>query len=246
MQEHRPHGTRQRSRPTRRSVLLWVAVLGMVGLAGAEERILVDDIEPELIDGRLAVSAKCENLFSKKSISTLQSGLPAVVRIDIRLVRETEVQSLFSGNEAKYENVHAIEVVKSVAYNIWDERYTIRSGEETTIVSELDEAESMVSRVERSDLMAAARLKPASTYAIRMRARIIPISAEHESRIADWLRNPERLDADLGAEDEDRSVQLDVNRLIQVFWGKKTQARNQSSWHYSRLFSIDSSGELLE
>ena len=246
MPVHRPHRTRKQRRPAWPSFLLWVALFAIAGAGGAEERILVADIEPELIDNRLAVSAKCQNLFSPKNISTLQSGLPAAVRIDIRLVEENQVESLFSGKGAEYENVHAIEVVKSIAYNIWDERYTIRCGEEVAIFSEFPQAEKMISQVERRDLMAPAQLKPTSTYAIRMRVQIIPISAEQESRIADWLRHPDRLDTDLGAEEDDRRVQLDVNRLISVFWGKKKQARNRSAWHLSRPFRISASGELLE
>ena len=246
MPAHRPHGTRKQRRPAWWSFLLWATLIAAVGAGGAEERILVADIEPELIDGRLAVSATCQNLFSPKNISTLQSGLPAVVRIDIRLMEENEVESLFSGKGAEYESVHTIEVVKSISYNIWDERYTIRCGEETAVFSEFPQAEQMISQVERRDLMAIAPLKPTSTYAIRMRVRIIPISAEQESRIADWLRHPDRLDTDLGAEEEDRRVQLDVNRLISVFWGKKKQARNRSAWHISRPFRISASGEVLE
>jgi len=240
------------TRPPGKGVVALVLILALgAGRAdaGDESRgdeILVADIEPKLVDGQLAVSARCQNLFSRKSISTLQSGLPAVVRVDIDLLEASTVKSLFSSKGGDYESVYATELVKSISYNIWNERYAIRYGEKSAVFSEFDSVSQAVSRIDCSALVETSRLKPMSTYAVRMRVQLIPISAEQGDRIADWLRNPHRLNEELGAEERGGSLQFNVSKLVSVFWGRKKPARDSSAWHISKPFRISDSGELLE
>ena len=233
-------------RPWRGIAVLMLLLAPGAGRAGPGEEILVAEIQPELVDGRLAVSARCRNLFSRKSISTLQSGLPAVVRVDIDLLEASQERSLFSSGEGDYRSVYAAELVRSISFNIWNERYSIRRGETTAVFSEFDSARQAVGRIDRESLVEAAQLKPMSTYAVRLRVQLVPISAEQEDKVADWLRNPHRLDEDLGTEERERGLQFNASELISVFWGRKKPARDSSAWHLSKPFKIGASGELLE
>ena len=58
-------------------------------IMGSDRKMIhVKDIQLHIKDGNLIVSAQCVNLFSKKCISTLQSGVTSVVHVDMELVEE--------------------------------------------------------------------------------------------------------------------------------------------------------------
>ena len=194
------------------------------------------DIEPVWVDERLVVSAQCRNLFSRKSVSTLQSGLPAVVQIDIGLLEAERAKTLFSGEEGNFRTVRTVRVVRSITYNIWDERYAIREGDDTAIFSDFATAEREVGRLGEEWLAEAAQLEAESIYGVRIRAQIIPISAEQGDKIADWLRNPHKMGEELADDSGESGFQLNVSRLISSFWDKGKQARNRSAWHVSEPF----------
>jgi hypothetical protein len=224
--------------------LCWLALTlvgfaGDIGAADGKEDVAIQviDIEPVWVDNRLVVSAQCKNLFSRKSMSTLQSGLPAVVQIDIGLLKAERAKTLFSGEEGNFRTVRTVRVVRSITYNIWDERYAIREGDDTAIYSDFASAEREVGRLGEEWLAEAGQLKAESTYGVRLRAQIIPISAEQGDKIADWLRNPHKMGEELADDSGESGFQLNVSRLISSFWEKGKRARNQSAWYVSKPFA---------
>ncbi|MBT4496970.1 MAG: DUF4390 domain-containing protein [Gemmatimonadetes bacterium] len=222
-------------------VLILVGFAGSVGAAGGEKDIAIQvvDIEPVWIEDRLVVSAQCKNLFSRKSISTLQSGLPAVVQIDIGLLEAERAKTLFSDEKGNFRTVRTVHIARSITYNIWDERYAIREGDDTAIYGDFATAEREVGRLGEEWLAEAAQLEPEATYAVRIRAQIIPISAEQGDKIADWLRNPHKMGEELADDSGESGFQLNVSRLISSFWEKGKKARNRSAWHVSEPFKGD-------
>lgn len=150
----------------------------------------------DLVDGMLMVSTESQSLFSRKSLSTLQSGLPAIIRLEIRLLTAAQTRSLFSGEEERYEKVHGVEVVQSIAYNVWDERYTVRRRGKSEMFADFAAAERAVGRVEREALISVEALAPMAAYMVRVRVQLVPISTEQGDQIADWLRHPHRLEAE--------------------------------------------------
>jgi len=211
--------------------------------AEGPDEIRVDSIEVELVDGWIVVSAESRNLFSRKSLSTLQSGLPAVIRLEIRLVTAAETRSLFSSESDRYEKVLSAEAVQSISYNVWDERYTVRHRGKTEVFPDFPAAEKAVGRTEREPLIAAEELEPMRAYVVQARVQLVPISTEQGDRIADWLRNPHRLQTDMTAESDGGGSQFDIDGLLSVFWERDAKSRNRSGWSSSRSFRIGDSGE---
>lgn len=200
----------------------------------------------EMVDGMLTVSAESQSLFSRKSLSTLQSGLPAVIRLEISLMKSARTRSLFSDGEDRYEKMLSTEVVQSIAYNVWDERYTIRCRGKTEVFADFTSAERTIGLVEREALISVDELEPLAAHMVRARVQLIPISTEQGDRIADWLRNPHRLEAEMVSESEGKGSQFDINGLLSVFWGRDKKTRHRSEWSASRPFRIGDSGELIE
>lgn len=225
---------------------LLALVLSVAVSSGSEQTLRVENIEPGLSEDRLMVSAQLRDLFSRKIVSTIQSGLSAIVHVDVTLLEANKVKSLFSGENDKFKSVYHTELVRSISYNIWNERYAVSAGDETAIFTELEEAKEAISRIEQEGLVEVSRLQPTAEYTIRMRVQVVPISAEQGDRIADWLRDPNRLDEEIEIKEQSRELQFNVSELIATFWGKKRQARNSSAWQMSESFRIGDSGELLK
>lgn len=225
---------------------LALSVIGVTAGSGEEQRLSIENIEAGLADGRLMVSAQFRDLFSRKIVSTIQSGLSAIVHVDVRLLEASTVKSMFSSKDDKFKNVYHTELVRSISYNIWNERYAVSADDETVIFAGLVEAKEAISRIEQEGLVEVSRLRPMAEYTIKMRVQVVPISAAQGDRIADWLRDPNRLDEELGTKEQSREFQFNVSELIATFWGKKKQARNSSAWQMSEPFRISDSGGLLK
>jgi len=222
-----------------------VAFLCHPGFAASSgDEIRIEEIELQLDGDWLVISAACRDLFSREAISTIESGLAAAVYVDVRLMKVGRAKSLFSGGGRTYTKVSSVELVSSIAYSIWDERYLVRSGAEATTYAELDRAVESIGRIRHR--IPVSELPSMTDHAARLRARVVPISAAEGDRAADRRRNPSRLERDLSAEEQAAGMQLSLDRLVSVFGGGKKRARNSSEWHTSEPFRIGESGELLK
>ncbi len=196
------------------------------GYAGDNGQIRVEQIEPGLNHGYLTVSAVFQNLFSPKIVGTIQSGLPSIVEIEIKLLREGKKSILHK------------HMSRSISYNIWEERYAIQSEDTTEFCNELEKAKYLTSRLNGFALIKSSLLDPAAHYLIQIRVGIIPISSSQGARITDWLLNPNQTEEDLASEDRASGFKFNLSNLISFFIDGKKHSRYISDWHSSKPFRL--------
>ena len=175
--------------------------------AGADQTILVENIEPELYDGHLTVSATFKNLFSRKTTSTIQSGLPSLIQIDFKII------------EIGHKNVIRKNFIQSITYNIWDEQYIIQSEDTTLTLNEFSSVIDYCTHLDHKILTKQSTIKTTSQYLIEMRIEIIPISAQQGEKIQNWIRKSDQTSPLLKSDQSSSTLELNVGKLgIHVCW----------------------------
>lgn len=189
--------------------------------------IRIDQIQPAIVNTKLAVSARFHNLFSPRIVGTIQSGLPSVVKIDIKLL------------DARKKNVWHKKVVHSISYNIWEERYFIRDSDSTQTYTSLDTLKRCASRLNRELLLPVARLSRFTSYFIKMRVEIVPISVSQGEKVADWLSNPNQTEESLASQERSSGFKVNLSKLVSFFVERKKPSQFSSSWFPSKFFKIE-------
>ncbi len=195
-------------------------------LSGQEkESIRIEQITPQLSDGHLTVSAVFQNLFSNKIVGTIQSGLPAIIQIEIQLLEKGGKQ------------VARQQTARTISYNIWEERYVIH--EDTAVVfTDFEKAKEFSSRLENAAVVARNKLKDEVTYYLQIQVGIIPISASQSEKVTDWLLDPNQTEERLASEERASGFKLNLNNLISFFVGGKKKSQYNSEWFSSKVFRI--------
>jgi len=194
--------------------------------AGEGDAIRVESITPRLLNNQLVVSAKFENLFSNKIVGTIQSGLPSIIQIEIKLrdnVARQLAQRLF---------------VRSISYNVWENRYTIR-GDSTHSYSNLEAVKNASSRIDSVVIGPAEQLRTAASYQLQVRVAIIPISSIQSKKVTDWLLDPNQTEEPIASDDRAGGFKLNLSNLISYFVGERKQSQYSSDWHSSPAFRIE-------
>jgi len=191
------------------------------------EEICVEDIQPNLIEGNLTCSAKFKNLFSRKIIGMIQSGLASIIQIEVKLLE--------SGKKSVYRE----KFVRTISYNLWEERYTIQSEDTTIIINEIDAAIQIGSRIEDKVLVNDSLLQTTFNYAIQVRVQIIPISMPQGDKISDLMENPTQTEEALASQERSSGFQFNVSSLVSFFAGRNKPQEYRSGWHTSKPFRID-------
>jgi hypothetical protein len=200
----------------------------IAGWAWAREgdAIRVAQITPRLSGQSLTVSAVCENLFSDKIVGTIQSGLPAIVQIEIKL------------KDDRNKQIARRQITRSISYNVWENRYTIAE-DSARFFSELAEVKKISSRVEEAVLLSVQQLPPNMRFVIQMRAAVLPISSTQGRKVTDWLLDPNQIEESLPSEDRAGGFKLNLSNLISFFVGGKKQSQYSSDWHSSPTFRLE-------
>jgi len=195
------------------------------GYGKNSEEIRVENIEPGLVNGHLTISVECENLFSKKCESTIQSGLRSSIHIYFKI--------LDSGERCVYSDT----LSHFISYNFWQERYTVRSEDTTITFTDLEAVKRHVSHVKNNNLMKESQLKPTIEYHIDVRFEIVPISPEDVKIMEDRLENPDQIGKNLPSEKKSNGFRINVNKIFsQLVRGRKP--KNDSGWQSSNRFKI--------
>ncbi|MFQ5824323.1 MAG: DUF4390 domain-containing protein [bacterium] len=197
------------------------------GFAGEGGEIRVDQIEPRLNSGYLTVSAGLQNLFSTKIVGTIQSGLPSIIEIEIKLL------------QAGKKSVLRKRITRSISYNIWEERYSIQSEDTTEFCFELEKAKYLSSHLDHIALIRSSLLDSAAKYSIQIRVGIIPISMHQQEKLADWLQEPNQTEEYLASEDRSSGFKLNISKLVSFFVGGNKRPQNSSKWYSSKIFRVE-------
>lgn len=236
---------RSERRQWRLAAALVAVCLGPAAAAPDGEPIRVVEVTPAVVDGVLRAGARCADLFSPRSLSTLQSGLPAVLQLEVRLQRHTRAQTLLGLGQGEYETVRTVRAARSISYDVWDERYTVRGPGEQQAFTDVAAAQAAVAVFPPHELAAVAALDKGATYRLRARVQLLPISPEQGGRIADWLRDPDQMTGQANP-DGGGSFDLDVNQLLSVLWGRGKPTRDRSDWHDSPDLRLGPAGQLRD
>jgi hypothetical protein len=180
------------------------------------EEIRVEDIQPNLKSGHLTFSAKFKNLFSRKTLGIIQTGLASIVRTEVKIVE--------SGNK----NIYTDKFEHRISYNLWEERYTIQSEDTTITINDLDNAVLTASGIKDRVLVKDSMLRDTFRYTIQMRVEIIPISTAQGENLA-GVQNESQTEGGFG---------FNVGSLVSFFADRNKPQEYRSGWHTSKPFTI--------
>jgi hypothetical protein len=204
-----------------------VTLIVVTSIAASDNNgIRIEAITAGLSRDSLVVSARFENLFSEKIIGTIKSGLPSIVQIEMRLL------------ESGSKMIVRRQIVHNIAYDIWEERYTISNGKKLVLQS-FEAVQISATHLKEIHLSEVMRLRPGIDYSVQMRVGIIPISSMQANRVSDWLRDPHQTEESVASDDRDSGFQLNLNKLVSFFVNRNKKSAYTSAWYSSGIFKLD-------
>lgn len=172
----------------------------------------------------LIVSVQLTDLFSPKIINTIRSGLPAVIRLDFRLL-ESPAREL-------QQMTHSLRVL----YDLWSDRYRLQFHQREQIAASFAEMEQRCTKIDTLTLKPRRRLVPEKTYQLRLQVAVIPISAKQDQQLRDWLEVAGDAEESAPGEEGAAGFRLNLNRLFSFLGGKKENRFGASEWAVSPPF----------
>ena len=196
-----------------------------LAFAQAGSEIRVERITPKLSGDSLLVSADFKNLFSRKIVGTIQSGLPSIVEIQIKLLEGTK-------------QIVRKPISRSIEFDVWEERYVVRSQDTTEVYFEFEQVKQAANRLLNVVLISKGLLTANQNYTIQIRVGIVPISAHQANKISYWLENPNQSEEAIASDNRSSGFSLNINKLVSFFVNKKKGSQFSSKWFSSRPFRL--------
>lgn len=195
-------------------------------LAQNDSEIRVEQIIPSIRDRTLAVSAEFRNLFSKKITGTIQSGLPSIIQIEIRL------------QDGKGKSVLRKRLTRTVSYDIWEERYTVLAEDSAYVFTDFEAAKEASQRLDNEALPPLRGVNDNQRYVVQIRVGIVPISTRQAEKVTDWLLDPNQTEEAIASENRASGFQLNLNKLVSFFVSSKKKSSYASEWFSSTKFRL--------
>ncbi len=215
------------------AVIIMVLVIFNISYA-ADNEIEIENITPSFQNDSLYITAQFSNLFSNKNLSTLQSGLQSLIKIDLELLEHGGNENLISGTSTLAE----IEIGMSLMYNIWDEVYYITDQNNKRSFSSIDDFIKNASTLQNLPLLNQSLLKSNARYSVRIMIQFFPISEQQKDKVEAWLRNPNKTKYTLASDERANRFQLTSGKMVSLFLGGKSRPKNSSKWYSSDVFNI--------
>jgi hypothetical protein len=175
----------------------------------------------------LAGTAQLADLFSPKIVSTIRSGLPAVIRFDFRLV------------EAPDREVQRAARSRRILYDLWSERYYIRFNHRQQIVGSFSEVEKICTNFEEAELLLLSGLSSHKTYRLRLQVTVFPISTKQDQQFREWIESSGIPEESSPGEDPAAGFRFNLSKLFSFFLGKKDRPFGASEWATSPPFRVE-------
>lgn len=171
------------------------AVAGTAATAWGADPLPIRVAGLDVRGGQLVVSVGLQDLFGPAEREHLKSGFST--RVLIRAAVE---------DQATGEPIALAVQRAEVVYDIWDERFTVRTtrglGAELRVrTATPDEAISRAAALVQFPLVEASRLRPGGRYVVIVRGDLNPISEDLLADVRRWLLQPARGQRRLGAGD---------------------------------------------
>ena len=196
-------------------------------LAQDRAEIRVERIVPERSTGALTVSAHFSNLFSRRIVGTIQSGLPSIIEVDIRLIDNAN------------HNVARRRLSRSLSYDLWEERYTLTFGDSTLAFKDFEAVKAFCNRIDSEVVAPLHRLQPGKRYRLKLRVAIVPITARQVEKVSNWLEDPNQSDEYIASDERASGFQLNLNKLVSFFVSSRKRSVFSSTWFSSPEFTVN-------
>lgn len=165
-----------------------------------------------------------KNLFVPKIVSTIRSGLPAIVEHDFRLF-----------TAAGREKAQAQQTVE-VKYDLWAQRFRLAFPDTVRFTATFEEVEKAFEGFAMSPFPDFPLSEEAAAYQLRLRVAVIPISAEQSKQLLQRLAAND-FESENAATAAGRSgFSLNLSSLISFFFSGEERARGVSAWAVSPPF----------
>jgi len=187
--------------------------------------IRVERITPKLRGDSLLVSAEFKNLFSGKIVGTIQSGLPSIVEIQVKLLEGTR-------------QVISKPISRSIEFDVWEERYLVRSLDTTIVYLDFEQVMQSTNVLPGILLISRDLLRATTNYTIQIRVGIVPISARQANKVSYWLENPNQSEEAVASDNRASGFSLNINKLVSFFVSNKKGSQFRSKWFSSRPFRL--------
>lgn len=187
------------------------------------KKIKIEQISPFFQNDSLVVSARFAGMFSSKVIGTIQSGLPAVVRIEIKL-------------ESGRKKIFRKSITKTIKYNIWENRYKVSCNNQVSFFSDFETVRKFTCYLKNQRFIHKQNLTFGSTYTVQVRVSVTPISELSASLFSYWLHKPNHSGLVLASKTPHRDFNL--NKLISFFINRKKPSQYTSGWRSSKPFRL--------
>ncbi len=206
---------------------LFLILAGLPSLAFSQTggEIRVERITPKLSGDSLLVSADFKNLFSRKIVGTIQSGLPSIVEIQIKLLEGSK-------------QIVSKPISRSIEFDVWEERYLVRSPDTTIVYLEFEQVKQVTNRLLNAVLISKGLLTATKNYTIQMRVGIVPISARQANKVSYWLENPNQSEEAVASDNRASGFSLNINKLVSFFVSNKKSSQFSSKWFSTRPFRL--------
>lgn len=165
-----------------RAVALCLALL-LSRAAWADDEIRYQRMHFSERDGQLVVTTSIDSLFDRAAAARLASGFPTTVVVRVYVfTRESELPVSLS--VATYR----------VVYDLWEERYTLRSdgprGQRTLRFADRAEVIAAITELERFPIAPLERIPIGPHHFAALVVELNPISAEMLAEMRRWLTRP--------------------------------------------------------
>jgi len=190
-------------------------------------QIIVREINPYTRNGNLCSEIGCGNLFSEKIIGTIQSGLPSIIDVKIKLA------------EASDKTIATKSTTIEITHNIWTETYTIKRDNRTETVPNFQIVKKKCSSLEIDSIIALTHLRQTEQYVIFVKIEINPISSKQSEKIQDWIMDSTPTEVEVTSTNRTNVISFNLSKLIKFFFGEKKASENSSKWTVSNVFKMN-------
>ncbi len=169
---------------------------------------------------KILARVQLENLFAPKIVSTIRSGLPAIVQHDFRLMVDGK------------EKARALQAVE-VKYDIWAQRYRLAFPDTVRFAATFTEVEKILRDFQTTAFFQGMMRDGATVYRLRLRVAVVAISAEQSRQLLQRITSNDFEGGTSAAEAGRSGFSLNLNDLISFFFGGEQRAHGLSEWAVS-------------
>lgn len=190
------------------TVGMWLAVVSASTLPGppparADEPAQVTSISPTVTGNLVVCRLITGGLPGEKLLQSMRSGLVSEVAFDLVLLDEKK--RVVAGNRVSLQ----------LTFDLWEEVFAVRTGDQEQRFAELTELVSYLRQLDDVPVAPLNLLAAEARYRVRVGLHMHPIAPEQESRVEDVIAGDQR-PRRVGEDQQEATISL--GRLIRLFY----------------------------